>query len=93
LGELLPQAARNKSVESARSRAVTLRTDITSPWERSILELVTFCLEVSTDEFDWMNPNQGNKVARERKTIFGASYTYLYILAVIAGAKLGGFGI
>jgi hypothetical protein len=39
---LLPQAARNRSPERARSRASALRSDITSPWERIYLDLVTF---------------------------------------------------
>src|SRR5271157_3351271 len=32
--ELLPQPARKKRVERARSRMVALRTDITSPWRK-----------------------------------------------------------
>jgi hypothetical protein len=54
---LLPQAARNRRAESARSRTNPLRTDITSPLEANLrVELVTFNVEVSTGEFTCLEP-------------------------------------
>jgi hypothetical protein len=57
VGELLPQATRSESVESARNRTSELRTDINFlPGSESNVELAIFSFEVSTGESSCIKP-------------------------------------
>ena len=62
VGELLPpQAAKKDNVESASSRTMMLRADITSPWGGSDAQLVPVNSEVNIVEFTCFNPEREKK--------------------------------